>query len=131
LTLTHFLAALYSSILTNEVTKNLAEDIPPAAIGAGLPVSSLPALFAGLSNGSFANAVGITPSIIETVVEVATTSYAHAFRIVFLVTVPFEVCLVAAAVLSPNVERFMTGEVTRRLGRNPGNLATKEDFESE
>lgn len=56
--------ALYVSILTNKVGEYLPKYVVPAATSAGLPSSSLPALFAGITAGNFTAVPGITPEII-------------------------------------------------------------------
>jgi hypothetical protein len=53
----------YSSILTTEAAKYMPHYAPEAAITAGLPSSSTPALFQGITNGTFSTIPGITNAI--------------------------------------------------------------------
>lgn len=107
--------ALYSSLLGNGVTKYLPIYVPEAAINAGLDPSSITALFAGLTSGSFADVPGITPEITEAVGHAVKHAYALSFRTLFLATLPFGVILLIAAVICPNVEDYLTDEVARKL----------------
>ena len=107
--------SLYSSVLTNQVTKYLPEYVAPAATGAGLPVKSIPALFEGLATGTFTDVPGINGKILEAVGHAVKHAYALSFRTVFLCTLPFGFLILIAAVSSPNVEEYLTDEVARKL----------------
>jgi hypothetical protein len=84
-------------------------------LNAGLPASSLKNLFEGIALGSFNSVPGITPAIAVAVGTAVKTAYSHAFKVVFLISIAFGVCFIAAALMSPNVEDYLTGEVARRL----------------
>ncbi|KAH0542656.1 hypothetical protein FGG08_002979 [Glutinoglossum americanum] len=107
--------AIYTSILTNKLATNVPKYVAPAATSAGLPVSSLPALFSGISTGSFASVPGINNEILAAITGPIKTAYAKSFSTVFLATISFSGLLVLAALLSPNVEDYLTGEVARKL----------------
>jgi len=42
-------------------------------------------------------------------------AYAMSFRTVFLCTLPFSCLILTAAVISPNVEEYLTDDVARKL----------------
>jgi hypothetical protein len=107
--------SLYLSILSNQLTKYLPRYVVPAATEAGLPASSLTDLFAGITAGSFAKVPGITPTIEEAVGHAVKHAYSMSFRTVFLCTLPFGAIILVAAVISPNVEDYLTDDVARRL----------------
>lgn len=107
--------ALYVSILTTKITTYLPADVTPAATGAGLPASSLTALFAGITAGDFSAVPGITPEIIAAVGKAVTQAYVSSFKVVFLATIPFGVLLIIFAALVPNMEEYLKGNVARRL----------------
>jgi hypothetical protein len=107
--------SLYSSVLTNELTKFLPEYVAPAATGAGLPAKSLPALFEGITTGVFTNVPGINEKILVVVGHAVKHAYAMSFRTVFLCTLPFGCLILTAAVISPNVEEYLTDDVARKL----------------
>lgn len=110
---------MYSSILSTEAAKYIPQKVIPAATAAGLPASSLPALFQGITAGSFRNVPGINPNIILATSSAVKDAYALSFRTVYLCTLPFGALLIAAALFSPNVEKYLTDEVARKMhGRN-------------
>jgi hypothetical protein len=113
--------ALYVSVLDNKLTIYLPEYVAPAATSAGLPESSLPSLFAGITAGSFTKVPGITPEIIAVVTKQVTRAYISSFKVVFYVTVPFSVILILAACFVPNMEKFLGNNVAKRLQNMPGN----------
>jgi hypothetical protein len=107
--------SLYSSVLTNELTKFLPEYMTPAAVGSGLPAKSLPALFEGITTGVFTKVPGINNKILVVVGHAVKHAYAMSFRTVLLCTLPFGCLILTAAVISPNVEEYLTDDVARKL----------------
>lgn len=107
--------ALYVSILTNKVTKFIPENVIPAATGAGLPASSLPALFQGLTLGNFTAVPGITPTIIAATGIAVRDAYVTTFHYVFYTTIPFGVLLIIACVFIPDMDKYLHNNVAKRL----------------
>ena len=107
--------SLYSSVLSNELTKYLPRYVTPAATGAGLPPKSLPALFEAISTGVFTAVPGIDSKILVAVGGAVKHAYATSFRTVFLCTLPFGFLILIAALMSPNVEDYLTDDVARKL----------------
>jgi len=107
--------ALYVTIFSNKLTKYLPEYIAPAAIQAGLPESSLPSLFAGLSTGNFTAVPGYNTQIGTAVGQQSIRAYSDSFHIVFYATIPFGALLILAAFFVPNMEKYLGGNVARRL----------------
>jgi hypothetical protein len=107
--------SLYLSILSNQFAKHLPRYVTSAATEAGLPTSSLEDLFAGITAGSFSKVEGITPAIEEAVGHAVKRAYSMSFRTVFLCTLPFGAIILVAAIISPNVEDYLTDDVARRL----------------
>lgn len=68
---------------------------------------------------------GITPEIIDATGVAVKHAYSLAFRTVFLCTLPFGVLLLIAAVLSPNVEEYLTDEVARKLHNGGGEIRAR------
>ncbi|KAF2500435.1 fungal trichothecene efflux pump [Lophium mytilinum] len=123
--------ALYVSILTTKVTQYLPEYVVPAAVGAGLPASSIPALFAGITAGNFSAVPDITPEIIAATGAAVTHAYVSSFHIVFYAVIPFGCLLIFFAALTPNFEKYLTHNVSRRL-QHMGKLAAEgKDIEGE
>jgi nitrate/nitrite transporter NarK len=107
--------SMYSSILNTESAKYIPQYVTPAALEAGLPESSLTALFSGITIGNFSAVPEITPDIIAVVGDAVKHAYSLSFRTVYLCTLPFGAMLIVAALLSPNVEKYLTNEVARKL----------------
>lgn len=119
--------SMYSSILSTELSKYLPQYVPGVATAAGLPASSLPALFDGITAGNLTTVPGITPSIMADVGIAVKRAYSMSFRTVFLCTLPFGVILLAAALMAPNVEDYLTDEVARKLHGKGAARAGKVD----
>lgn len=108
--------ALYSSIYSNKLGDYMPRYVTPAATEAGLPESSLPALFTGIgAGGDFSAVPGMTDRIAAAVGGALARANADSFRIVFYCTIPFSVIVLFAAVLVPNVEKYLTRNVAKRL----------------
>lgn len=124
--------SMYSSILSTELAKYLPRFVPPAAVEAGLPESSVPALLRAVSTGVFASIPGIDDAVIRAVGSPIQRAYTSAFRTVFLCTIPFSVILLIAVVLyCPNVEDYLTEEVARKLqGVHPKEVVKAEEAEA-
>lgn len=115
--------ALYVSILNTKLTHYLSTNVVPAATQAGLPRSSLQALFAGIIAGNISSVPGMTPEIITMIEQQVQRSYVQSFQIVFLATIPFGALLIGFACLVPNMEEHLQGNVARRLQSKGGSLA--------
>lgn len=94
----------------------------PAVVGAGLPSSSIPALFAGMTAGNFTAVPGITPEIILAAGAGTQKAYLESFRIVFYATIPFGVLLIVFSALSPNFEKYLSMNVAKRLQNLKGDM---------
>ncbi|KAF2836293.1 fungal trichothecene efflux pump [Patellaria atrata CBS 101060] len=112
--------SMYSSILATELAKNLPKFVPTAAIGAGLSESAVPALMSGVAVGNFTLVPGFTEQIGLAVGEATKRAYVSSFRVVFLCTLPFGAIILVAALISPNVEDYLTDDVARRLQDHGG-----------
>ncbi|OAL34181.1 hypothetical protein AYO20_06636 [Fonsecaea nubica] len=90
---------------------------PSAVTAAGLPASSLPALFTALTQG--ADALQTVPGFNARVGAALSTAQKDAFsgalKIVFVMTIAFGVCGMVASVFIKNIDHLLTGEVVRRL----------------
>ncbi|KAK0854847.1 hypothetical protein LTR91_017753 [Friedmanniomyces endolithicus] len=107
--------AIYVAILTNKLTKYVPEYVTPAALGAGLPETSLKQLFAALSTGAFAKVPGITPEISAAVGAANASAGAKSFQHVWYAVVAFCCVAVVAACLTVNYGEYLTDTVERKL----------------
>lgn len=121
--------ALYVSILTNKSAKYIPEYVVPAATGAGLPASSLPQLFQGLTLGNFTAVPGITPEIIVAAGTAVRDAYVSSFHYVFYATIPFSILLIIACVFIPDMDKYLHNNVAKRLqhmGKLDGQAQVKD-----
>lgn len=107
--------ALYSSVYSNQLTNNMPKYVVPAVTEAGLPADSVPALFAALTSGNFSAVPDVTDSIIAAATDAVVKANTMSFRVVFYTTIPFSVLCCLGALLVPNVEKYLTGNVAKRL----------------
>ncbi|ROT38299.1 MFS general substrate transporter [Sodiomyces alkalinus F11] len=113
--------AIYSSILANELAKNIPAMVGPAAVESGLPESSVPAFLAGMSGAGDLTAVpGVNEAIVAAGRDAFNWATVHAYRMVFYSTIAFSVVSIVLAFLSPNVDKLMTEKVAATL--HGGNL---------
>ncbi|KAH3999819.1 hypothetical protein HBI81_086880 [Parastagonospora nodorum] len=107
--------ALYVSILTNKATIYIPKYVVPAATGAGLPVSSLPSLFQGITLGNFSAVPDITPQVIAATGIAVRDAYVTTFHYVFYATIPFSVLLIVACYYIPDMDKYLHNNVAKRL----------------
>ncbi|KAK3697569.1 hypothetical protein LTR37_017400 [Vermiconidia calcicola] len=121
--------ALYVTILTNKSTAYIGSYVSVAATEAGLPESSLEAVFGGIATGSFAGIPGATAPVIAAVGGAVQRAYQDAFHMVFYATIPFSVILVIASLFVPNMEKFLHNDVARKLQTHHGHEKAPRDAE--
>lgn len=117
----HSPAAIYVSILNNKITSNIPSLVPPAAVQAGLPQTSLPSLFEAIGSGNpaaMATVPGITPSIMAAVGQALTTAYVKSYRVVFLVSIAFSVWAIVSACM---LRKFGTENTGNHVHIKPAN----------
>ncbi|KAI9874425.1 MAG: hypothetical protein M1823_007687, partial [Watsoniomyces obsoletus] len=72
------------------LTTNLPSDIGQAALGSGLPATSLPAFIGAIASGntdSLSGIPGVTPEIITAGVEGLKQAFADSLRVIFIISV--------------------------------------------
>ncbi|RFU26296.1 hypothetical protein B7463_g10051, partial [Scytalidium lignicola] len=84
--------AIYSTVLNNRLATTIPGRVIPAAIGAGLPESSIPALVAGLEGTTPINVPSI-PGLTDRILDIASFAFrqahADAYRTVFYTSFAF------------------------------------------
>lgn len=119
--------ALYSSVYSNKLTDFIPKYVVPAATAAGLSEDALPGLFAGIAAGNLTGVAGVDDQVAAAVGGAMVTANTKAFQIVFYTTIPFSVILVIAACFVPNVEKYLTQNVAKRLQDNQFRKDDKEE----
>jgi len=109
-----FGSAVVNVIINNKLEKTLAPKVAAAAIGAGLPSSSVPALMAGMASGSptlLAAVPGINPTILGAAFDTSHHVYAAAYRLGWASIIPFVVLALVAVICTKGVSELMTEKV--------------------
>lgn len=123
--------AVFISVLNNRLTENIPKYIAPAATEAGLSADALPALFTALTTGNFTSVDGATPEVIAAAVGANQIAYTQSFKTVYLVSIAFGGIGIIAACNAPNVEKFFTEEIARKLhGKDIDRAAAKAEPKS-
>lgn len=111
--------AVYTTILTNKLTTEIPSHVSAAALKAGLPVKSLPALFEALaaeSAAAFKAVPGISVTIIEAVEYAEVQAYVQSFKYVYYACIAFGcVGFITALFITKNVDKEMTSFVAKKL----------------
>lgn len=109
---------IFVAILTAKIPLEIANHVPAAAIGAGLPESSLTNLFAAIANGTaaaYGSVPGITPAIQVAVGNSLSDSYAAAYAYVYYAAVAVGVVGLIAAACLKDYDHMLTSHVSRRI----------------
>jgi hypothetical protein len=118
--------ALYVSVLNTKLNEYIPSYVTPAATGAGLPQSSLPQLFQGITAGSFTGVPGINNAVIGAVGAALKLAYTDAFKIIFYCTIPFSILMIAASFMVPDMDKLLGQNVARRLNAGGAKQKTTE-----
>jgi hypothetical protein len=116
--LTFATAAIFSTILVSRAKSNTVHNVVPALIKAGVPPKSVEPLLTALGAGDATGAAqvpGVTKQTLGLAVESLQAAYSNAFTLVFLVTIAFGTCSTIASFFAPQIEKYYTGDVMRRL----------------
>ena len=107
-----FGSAVLDAIINNKLTPILDPNISAAAIKAGLPSSSVPALLKAMATGAGLDDVPrINPAILAATSNASEWAYAHAYRLAWASIVPFVVLALVAVVCLKDVKELMTEKV--------------------
>jgi len=109
-------AAVYTTIITNTVTKWTARLVPVAAINAGLASSDLTSLFSVLGTPAFATTY--SPEIVAAVGGATQQAYVHGVQVLGLASLAFGMVGLIASLccrdvdskMNNNIETFIAGE---------------------
>jgi hypothetical protein len=109
-------STIYNVVLTNRLAETVPAQVPPALIEAGLPSSSVAAFLAALTVGTpFSDIPGVNDTIVEAGVRANKWANADAYRTVFYVSIAFSGIALICALLLPNVDNMLSGQVASTL----------------
>lgn len=86
-------------------------------------------LFAAITKGDFSEVPGINSEIIAAVGGALKTAYAGSFRVVFYTTIPFSFILLLSAFLVPDMKKFLSHNVAKKLQDSRFEAAVEEKSE--
>jgi hypothetical protein len=114
---------VYTTILTNRLAKTIPALVPAAAIGAGLPKSSVSTLISALGGVvPFTDVHGLNDSILSVATAAYRQANAQAFKTVFLATMSFNGIAVICTWFIPTLNTKHQHYVPRVLQRNAGKV---------
>jgi hypothetical protein len=125
---------IFSTILTTTLNKRLAPSIIEAALAAGFPADQLEklvpaAIGAGMgAPNTFSTIPAATAAVIAATQQAFKNSYAHAFKVMFLATIPFGIVAIVAALFLKEASHLLNNKVAVRQEKEV--LAGKKDAEA-
>ncbi|KAJ7243382.1 major facilitator superfamily domain-containing protein [Mycena haematopus] len=105
-----FGSAILDAIINNKLASYDA-DVGAAAIAAGLPTSSVPALLQALAGGMASTVPGATDPVIAAATVASHNAYARAYRFAWIAIIPFVVVAMACILCLKGVAELMTEHV--------------------
>lgn len=110
--------SIYLATYNNKLTTFIPREVIPAVTTAGLPESSLPALFAATKKATAAaldSVPGMTTAIKVALTAAQKRAYAQSFSIVYLSSLSFGFLALAVAFFATDVDKYMTGFVNKTV----------------
>lgn len=104
-------SAVLDAIVQGYMSANFDSAIEEAAVGAGLPESSVPDLLAALAAGTQDGVKGATEEVWSAAMDASHDEYAHAFRLAWSSIIPFVVIAIVAIWFMKGVRELMTEKV--------------------
>ncbi|KAI1102553.1 MFS general substrate transporter [Jackrogersella minutella] len=115
-----FGSAVLNAIINGRLVGNYAPAVSGAAVNAGLPESSIPALLKALAAGQIGTGVdAATPAIWSAALDASRWQYAYAYRLAWASVIPFVVLGIVAVSLMKGVKDLMTEKVEATVERLP------------
>ena len=113
-----FGSAVLDTIINNHLSSHYATSVGTAAIGAGLPSSSVPALIEALSTGTgFPGVPGINETILAAATNVSHEVYAASYRLGWSSIIPFTVIGIVCIYFLRSVKDLMTDHIEATVER--------------
>ena len=119
--------------MVSRANSNIAHNVAPALVTAGLPPTSVEPLLEALGASDAAAAAevpGVTKQLLGLAVVDLQAAYSNAFGLVFLVTIAFGAISFLASFFAPQIEKYYTGDVMRRL-HVQGKKTAKNEHDAE
>ncbi|KAJ9161040.1 MFS general substrate transporter [Coniochaeta hoffmannii] len=111
-------SAVLNAIISGRLTSHYAPAVSSAAVGAGLPESSVPSLLAALETGQLEGVDGATPGVWAAALDESHWQYAYAYRLAWSSIIPFTVMAIVAIWFMRGVKELMTEKVEATVEHN-------------
>lgn len=113
-----FGSAVLDAIVNSKLSSTLAPQVGGAAIKAGLPASSVPALMEAFATGAgFDDVPGINPTILAAASNASHWAYAHAYRLAWASIIPFVALAFIGIMCLTSMKEMMTEHVQATVER--------------
>lgn len=112
------MTSVYIAILTSKVKTEIGKYVPAAALKAGLPASSLPALFGAVAAGTpeaMSQVPGITPAIETAVGGALSKAYPAAYAYVYYAAMAVQGVALIAAICVKDYDGLFNNHVSRQI----------------
>ncbi|RSL97593.1 hypothetical protein CEP52_010821 [Fusarium oligoseptatum] len=108
-----FGSAVLDAIINGRLTSHYAPAVGKAAVAAGLPEKSVPALLQALATGEIGSSdvEGANSAVWNAAISESRWQYAHAYRLAWSSVIPFAVLALVAVVCLKGVKELMTEKV--------------------
>lgn len=127
--------AIFSTVLSNENSKNIPSQVSSAAVSAGLSPSSVPAAIKAASLGTakaYSAVPGMTTKIQAAIMHAVQVANSKSFKTMFLVSLAFSLASVISSLFIQSVDKSLTGEIARKLqGVRSGHGGTEKSEKTE
>lgn len=110
-------SAVLDAIVQGHITRKLNPAIESAAVGAGLPTSSVADMLIAMAAGARDGVEGATAEVWAAADRASHLQYAHAYRLAYASIIPFVVIAIAACWLMKGVKELMTDKVEATVER--------------
>lgn len=122
-----FGSAVENAIIQGTLYPRWTQKVSQAALTAGLPASSVPALLQALQQGhaAVADVPGANATILASAVSASQGAYAHAYHRAWACLIPLVVVAMAAIACLKDVKHLMTDKIEATVER--GRVETDED----
>jgi large-conductance mechanosensitive channel len=114
-----FGSAVLDAIVNGKVSAHLGPKVGAAAVAAGLPPSSVPALIEAIATGEFDAVDGLNEKILGAALDVSHAVYAQAYGLAWASIIPFVVLAIIAVVFIKQVKELMTEHVEASVEKAP------------
>jgi hypothetical protein len=114
-----FGSAVLDAITNSKLKNTYAPQVSAAAMAAGLPESSIPALLTAFATGHGFEAVpDITPAVLAAATNASQWAYTHAYRLAWWSVLPFTIIALILVSFLKDVSALMTEHVDATVERD-------------